>query len=259
MSNPIITVNNTSKKYIIGENIHGRGKRTLRNIVDHRVKRLFSEEERRKSREETTIWALKDISFQVEEGDVIGIIGRNGSGKSTLLKILARITEPTRGEIILRGRAASLLEVGSGFHLELTGRENIYLNGSILGMRKAEIDRRFDEIVQYAEIEKLLDTPAKRYSSGMYMRLAFAVAAHLEAEILLIDEVLAVGDIQFQKKCLGTMGDISRSGRTILFVSHNMEAVSQLCRKSLLLQSGTMVDYSETQTIILRYMQLSNM
>ncbi len=183
-------------------------------------------------------WALKDVSFEVKRGEVIGIIGRNGAGKSTLLKILSRITEPTTGSVKIKGRVASLLEVGTGFHPELTGRENIYLNGAILGMTKAEIKKKFDEIVAFAEIEKFLDTPVKRYSSGMYVRLAFAVAAHLEPEILLVDEVLAVGDVQFQKKCLGKMGEVAKGGRTVLFVSHNMGAIKQLCSNAVLLANG---------------------
>ena len=190
------------------------------------------------SEEDNTIWALKDVSFEVNQGEVVGIIGRNGAGKTTLLKILSRVTEPTEGTIKLRGRVASLLEVGTGFHPELTGRENIYLNGVILGMRKQEIKKKFDEIVAFSEIEKFLDTPVKRYSSGMYVRLAFAVAAHLEPEILVVDEVLAVGDAEFQKKCLGKMGAVARGGRTVLFVSHNMTAVSNLCSRLILLNKG---------------------
>ena len=184
-------------------------------------------------------WALKDVSFEVRQGEVLGIIGRNGAGKSTLLKILSRITEPDRGRAILRGRVASLLEVGTGFHPELTGRENIFLNGAILGMTRAEIKRKFDEIVAFAEVERFLDTPVKRYSSGMYVRLAFAVAAHLEPEILVVDEVLAVGDVEFQKKCLGKLEDVAaRQGRTILFVSHNMAAIQALCSSVMWLQEG---------------------
>ena len=188
--------------------------------------------------EKPTIWALNDVSFEIKRGEVVGIIGRNGAGKSTLLKILSRITEPTRGNADIWGRVGSLLEVGTGFHPELTGRDNIFLNGAILGMRRAEVARKFDEIVAFAELEKFIDTPVKRYSSGMYMRLAFAVAAHLELEILLVDEVLAVGDSSFQKKCLGKMGQVSRDGRTILFVSHNMAAVKALCRKAILIRDG---------------------
>lgn len=194
---------------------------------------------RRKARFDE-FWALESVSFEVNQGDRIGIIGRNGAGKSTLLKLLSRITEPTRGKIDVWGRVASLLEVGTGFHPELSGRENIYLNGAILGMAKAQIDRQFDAIVDFAEIEKFLDTPVKRYSSGMYVRLAFAVAAHLEPEILIVDEVLAVGDVQFQKKCLGKMQDVGRDGRTVLFVSHNMSTIEALCSRGIVLQSGTL-------------------
>src|SRR6201997_761360 len=199
-------------------------------------------------------WALKGVSFEVKQGDVIGIIGRNGAGKSTLLKILSRITEPTEGRIRIKGRVASLLEVGTGFHPELTGRENIYLNGSILGMSRAEIKAKFDEIVAFAEVERFLDTPVKRYSSGMYVRLAFAVAAHLEPEILIVDEVLAVGDAAFQKKCLGKMEDVSHSGRTVIFVSHNMETVARLCNKSILLDSGKLKQIGNTEDVIKSYL-----
>ena len=198
-------------------------------------------------------WALKDVSFDLKQGEVLGIIGRNGAGKSTLLKILSRITEPSRGRVRIRGRVASLLEVGTGFHPELTGRENIYLNGAILGMAKAEIRRKFDEIVAFSEVEKFLDTPVKRFSSGMYVRLAFAVAAHLEPEILIVDEVLAVGDVQFQKKCLGKMHDVSQSGRTVLFVSHNMPAVLQLTSRSILLNCGTVTFDGPTEDAIALY------
>ena len=244
MSNTIITVDSLSKKYIIGENIHGRGSRTFRDIFDYKVKRFFSKKERELIKEETTIWALRNVNFKIEEGNVVGVIGRNGAGKSTLLKILSRITEPTSGIIKLKGRVASLLEVGTGFNQELTGRENVYLNGSILGMPKSEIDKKFDEIVAFAEIEKFLDTPVKRYSSGMYVRLAFAVAAHLEPDILIVDEVLAVGDAQFQKKCLGKMSDVSvKEGRTVLFVSHNMDAILRLCPKTIVLKEGMMEFY----------------
>ena len=200
-------------------------------------------------------WALKDVSFEVQEGEVLGIIGRNGAGKSTLLKILSRITEPTSGRITLRGRVASLLEVGTGFHPELTGRENIFLNGAILGMSRAEIRKKFDEIVAFAEIEKFLDTPVKRYSSGMYVRLAFAVAAHLEPEILIVDEVLAVGDAEFQKKCLGKMNEVSRrDGRTVLFVSHNMAAVTQLTERAILLSHGSIAHSGECQSVVQFYL-----
>ena len=203
---------------------------------------------------DATFWALRDLSFDIYQGDILGVIGRNGAGKSTLLKILSRITEPTEGEAELYGRVGSLLEVGTGFHPELTGRDNIYLNGSILGMRKAEIRRAFDEIVAFAEIEKFLDTPVKRYSSGMFMRLAFSVAAHLNPEILLIDEVLAVGDAQFQDKCLGKMGEVARSGRTVFFVSHNMSAVRMLCTKAMLLENGRMTAFGDVEAVTTRYL-----
>src|SRR5262249_43592020 len=186
-------------------------------------------------------WALKDVSFEVKRGEVVGIIGRNGAGKSTLLKVLSRVTEPSTGRVTIKGRVASLLEVGTGFHQELTGRENIYLNGAILGMTRAEIRRKFDEIVAFAEVEKFLDTPVKRYSSGMYVRLAFAVAAHLDPEILIVDEVLAVGDAEFQRKCLGKMGEVARGGRTVLFVSHNLPAVTNLCNDLITLAHGNIV------------------
>ena len=201
-----------------------------------------------------TIWALKDVSFEVKRGEVVGIIGRNGAGKSTLLKILSRITEPTTGRIEIHGRVGSLLEVGTGFHPELTGRENIYLNGAILGMARIEIERKFDEIVAFAEVEKFIDTPVKHYSSGMYLRLAFAVAAHLEPEILVVDEVLAVGDAAFQKKCLGKMGEVSREGRTVLFVSHNMFSLQNLCTKGLLLESGEKKLEDSITTVIGKYL-----
>lgn len=207
---------------------------------------------------EETFWALNDVSFEVEQGDVVGIIGRNGAGKSTLLKILSRITPPTEGTVELHGRVGSLLEVGTGFHPEMTGRENIFLNGSILGMKRTEIEEKFDEIVKFSEIEKFLDTPVKRYSSGMYVRLAFAVAAHLEPEILLIDEVLAVGDAAFQKKCLGKMGEVAKEGRTVLFVSHNMAAVNSLCKTGILLKRGRMEIFSDIRTITSRYIQSDN-
>jgi len=198
-------------------------------------------------------WALKDVSFEVQTGEVIGIIGKNGAGKSTLLKILTRITEPTSGEAIINGRVGSLLEVGTGFHPELTGRENIYMNGTILGMKKHEVDAKFDEIVAFSELEKFIDTPVKRYSSGMYVRLAFAIAAHLEPEILLVDEVLAVGDAAFQRKCLGKMGDVAKEGRTILFVSHNMGAVSKLCTWAIWLHCGSIEAEGEVRNVISKY------
>ncbi len=201
-----------------------------------------------------SFWALDDVSFEVSKGEVLGIIGRNGAGKSTLLKILSRITKPTRGQAALNGRVGSLLEVGTGFHPELTGRENIYLNAAILGMRRAEVERQFDEIVAFAEVDDFIDTPVKRYSSGMYVRLAFAVAAHLEPEILLIDEVLAVGDAAFQKKCLGKMGDVTRNGRTILFVSHNMQAIGRLCPRAILLDQGRIEKVGPTADVVATYL-----
>ena len=249
---PIISVENLSKRYFLGRNAATEGLR-------HRLERMFTapfkggkaeltdggrkveETKRPKDTKPAAdeFWALKDVSFEVQQGEVVGIIGRNGAGKSTLLKVLSRITEPTKGRVTIDGRVASLLEVGTGFHPELTGRENIFLNGAILGMTKREIKAKFDEIVDFAEVERFIDTPVKRYSSGMYVRLAFAVAAHLEPEILIVDEVLAVGDTEFQKKCLGKMKDVSTSGRTVLFVSHQMGAVLNLCAKAVLLERGS--------------------
>jgi lipopolysaccharide transport system ATP-binding protein len=218
--------------------------------------RRFNQRAKRSS-EGSYIWALKDLCFEVQPGELVGIIGRNGAGKSTLLKILSRITEPTVGRVELRGRVGSLLEVGTGFHPELTGRENIFLNGAILGMSRAEISRKFDEIVAFAEIDQFLDTPVKRYSSGMYVRLAFAVAAHLEPEVLVVDEVLAVGDAAFQKKCLGKMSGVARQGRTVLFVSHNMGAVSNLCERGILLEAGRIVFSGTARDTIQQYNQLT--
>lgn len=236
---PIITVDGISKRYIIGKKeSYGSLRDEVMDALSSPFRRVFKGQ---KAEEDPEVWALRDISFNVFEGDVLGIIGRNGAGKSTLLKILSRITEPTEGRIEMHGRIASLLEVGTGFHPELTGRENIYMNGALLGMSSREIKAKFDEIVAFSEIEKFLDTPVKRYSSGMYVRLAFAVAAHLEPEILIVDEVLAVGDSSFQKKCLGKMGEVAKGGRTVLFVSHNLSAVSELCTKAVLLSKG-MVD-----------------
>ena len=217
------------------------------------VKAPFERGRLSSDRKNTAVWALRDISFEVEQGDVIGIIGRNGAGKSTLLKVLSRVTRPTSGRAIIRGRVGSLLEVGTGFHPELTGRENIYLNAAILGMKKGEIDRRFDEIVAFSEIGRFLDTPVKRYSSGMYVRLAFAVAAHLDPEILVVDEVLAVGDAEFQKKCLGKMENVAKTGRTVLFVSHNMAAVISLCNRCLLIDKGRLVEDGDTASIVTLY------
>src|SRR5258707_5219817 len=231
---PIIKVEGLSKQYRIG--VRQESFATLRDAIAGAVRAPLNRLRRNGHSANNTIWALKDVGFEVAPGEALGIIGRNGAGKSTLLKLLSRITEPTTGEVELYGRVGSLLEVGTGFHPELTGRENIFLNGAVLGMRRAEIARKFDEIVAFAEVDEFLDTPVKHYSSGMYMRLAFAVAAHLEPEILVIDEVLAVGDAQFQKKCLGKMEDVSKNeGRTVLFVSHNMGAIKSLCTTSIIL------------------------
>ena len=252
----IIEVKNLSKSYIISH--EGRETYTaLRDVIAKNTKKFFSFSKpsigNNITKEE--FWALKDISFDIYQGDRVGIIGRNGAGKSTLLKILSRITEPTSGEIKIKGRVASLLEVGTGFHPELTGRENIFLNGAILGMSRAEIRSKFDEIVDFAEVEQFLDTPVKRYSSGMYVRLAFAVAAHLEPEVLVVDEVLAVGDVQFQKKCLGKMQDVSKNeGRTVLFVSHNMGMITQLCNRGILLKSGEVKKIGTVDEIINQYL-----
>lgn len=229
----------------------------LRDVIADRVRNLWRRTEAGGAVED--FWALSDVSFDVSRGDVVGIIGRNGAGKSTLLKVLSRITEPTTGRIELDGNVASLLEVGTGFHPELTGRENIFLNGAILGMSRAEIRRKFDEIAAFAEIDRFLDTPVKRYSSGMYVRLAFAVAAHLEPEILIVDEVLAVGDAQFQKKCLGKMGDVAKSGRTVLFVSHNMAAVAALCQRAILLKAGRVALDGTPDAAIREYLNESSL
>jgi lipopolysaccharide transport system ATP-binding protein len=240
MSDTVIRVENLGKKYIIGHQQQERYT-SLRDVITNKVKSLGSLINSKAKSENPAFeefWALKDVSFDIKQGDRVGIIGRNGAGKSTLLKILSRITEPTKGSIKIKGRVASLLEVGTGFHPELTGRENIFLNGSILGMDRYEIKRKFDEIVDFAEVEKFLDTPVKRYSSGMYVRLAFSVAAHLEPEILIVDEVLAVGDAQFQKKCLGKMEDVGKQGRTVLFVSHNLTMIQRLCQTGIYLSTG---------------------
>jgi homopolymeric O-antigen transport system ATP-binding protein len=238
-SNNSIAIEDLGKRYIIGhQSAKGDG---LRHAIENAVRApiRFLKSVRRRNRETMEeFWALRDVNLEIKQGEIVGIIGRNGAGKSTLLKILSRITEPTKGRIRMRGRVSSLLEVGTGFHAELTGRENIFLNGAILGMGRAEIIRKFDEIVAFSGVEKFLDTPVKRYSSGMYVRLAFAVAAHLEPEILIVDEVLAVGDSEFQKKCLDKMDDVGHAGRTILFVSHNMQAITRLCGRCILLEQG---------------------
>ncbi|WP_428328427.1 ABC transporter ATP-binding protein [Mucilaginibacter sp.] len=257
-----IKVENLSKAYQLGEIGTGTITRDLerywakiRGKEDPFLK-IGEVNDRAKKGNGDIIWSLKDLDFEIEQGDAVGIIGRNGAGKSTLLKILSRVTAPTTGAIKVKGRIASLLEVGTGFHPELTGKENIYLNGAILGMRKAEIKRKFDEIVDFSGVERYIDTPVKRYSSGMYVRLAFAVAAHLESEIMIVDEVLAVGDAEFQKKCLGKMGDVStKEGRTVLFVSHNMDAVMRLCSHAILLKNGTLQGYGQTNHIIDNYLR----
>ena len=255
----VIKIENLSKKYVIG---HQRQEKytALRDVIMHKLRGVGERllHPLSPNKEETSLedfWALKDINLEIKQGDRVGIIGRNGAGKSTLLKILSRITEPTTGRITINGRVASLLEVGTGFHPELTGRENIFLNGAILGMSRMEIKRKFDEIVDFAEVEKFLDTPIKRYSSGMYVRLAFAVAAHLEPEILIVDEVLAVGDARFQKKCLGKMEEVGKEGRTVLFVSHNMNAIRQLCESAILLKTGFMLKFDNTQRVTELYLR----
>ena len=248
---PIIKAENVSKQYHIGPQKISYD--TLREMLADKMRAPFKRLGRNGSSESERFWALKDINFEVYPGEILGIIGRNGAGKSTLLKILSRITDPTSGRVELYGRVGSLLEVGTGFHPELSGRENIFLNGTILGMSRREITRKFDEIVAFAEVERFLDTPVKRYSSGMYVRLAFAVAAHLEPEILLVDEVLAVGDVAFQKKCLGKMGEVASEGRTVLFVSHDMRAIRSLCSSAIHLQSGQMVMKGEVREAIGSY------
>jgi len=262
MSDTIITVENLCKKYTIGHQKQARYE-TFRESLSHmgrgmlqRLRYPLSPNKENVDLEE--FWALKDVNFEIKQGDRVGIIGRNGAGKSTLLKILSRITEPTSGRVSIKGRIASLLEVGTGFHPELTGRENVFLNGAILGMSRVEIKKKFDEIVDFAEIEKFLDTPVKRYSSGMYVRLAFAVAAHLEPEILLVDEVLAVGDAEFQKKCLGKMEDVGKEGRTVIFVSHNMRLITQLCNVAIWLNQGTIFKEGNATSIVSQYFSISD-
>jgi lipopolysaccharide transport system ATP-binding protein len=260
MSDTVIKVENLSKRYLIGHE-SGQGQESFREMVGRGLRRLGrTAVDMARGRQILQgdqieeFWALKDVSFDVKRGEVLGVIGRNGAGKSTLLKVLSRITEPSGGKIHIRGRVASLLEVGTGFHQDLTGRENIFLNGAILGMSRAEIRAKFDEIVDFAEVERFLDTPVKRYSSGMYVRLAFAVAAHLEPEILIIDEVLAVGDLVFQKKCLGKMQSVANSGRTVLFVSHNMQTVAALTNRAVLLVDGCATAVGTTSEVIDRYL-----
>ena len=267
MSENTIVVDNVSKRYLIGHRFSSSAEKYKNSMLRETIQREISNFVRKavdvvhgrqvvQGDAIEEFWALRNINFEVKQGEVLGIIGRNGAGKSTLLKILSRITEPTEGRVILRGRISSLLEVGTGFHPELTGRENIFLNGAILGMTQREIRRKFDEIVAFAEVEKFLDTPVKRYSSGMYVRLAFAVAAHLEPEILIIDEVLAVGDADFQKKCLGKMDEVSRShGRTVLFVSHNMDAILKLCTRAVFLELGAHRAIGDVKDIVPLYLQ----
>lgn len=261
MSKPVIHVENLSKAYQIGQIGTGTLSRDLERFWTTKILgkedpflKIGETNVRSTKGESNIVWSLKDLNFSINQGDAVGIIGRNGAGKSTLLKLLSRVTAPTTGEIKVKGRIASLLEVGTGFHPELSGRENIYLNGAILGMRRQEIKRKFDEIVDFSGVERYIDTPVKRYSSGMYVRLAFAVAAHLESEILIVDEVLAVGDAEFQKKCLGKMGDISKGeGRTVLFVSHNMASVQVLCSKGILLENGISIFEGEAEKAIEKY------
>ena len=256
MSDVVVRVDNLGKRYRIGRR---QRYRTLRDSIAEAATAPLRWLRRRKPADgegADHLWALRDVSFEVRRGEVVGVIGRNGAGKSTLLKVLSQITEPTAGEVEIRGRVGSLLEVGAGFHPELTGRENVFLNGAVLGMKRAEIVRKFDEIVAFAEIERFIDTPVKRFSSGMYMRLAFAVAAHLEPDLLIVDEVLAVGDAAFQKKCLGKMGEVAKGDRTVLFVSHNMQTVASLCNRSVCLQDGRVDFVGGAHEGIARYYQL---
>lgn len=262
MSETVIHVENLSKAYQIGQIGTGTLSRDLERFWKTKIRgkedpflKIGETNDRNVKGESDIVWSLKDINFEIKQGDAVGIIGKNGAGKSTLLKLLSRVTSPTTGEIKVKGRIASLLEVGTGFHPELTGRENIYLNGAILGMRKKEITRKLEEIINFSGVERYIDTPVKRYSSGMYVRLAFAVAAHLESEILIVDEVLAVGDAEFQKKCLGKMGDISKGeGRTVLFVSHQLGSVASLCNKGMLLDRGKLTDYGSANEVIEKYL-----
>jgi lipopolysaccharide transport system ATP-binding protein len=259
MSKVILKAENISKQYRLGT----IGATTLRDDIARTWSKLTGKEDPTQllgtiNSKNGLVWALKDINFEIKQGDTVGIIGKNGAGKSTLLKILSKVTSPTTGKIKVKGRIASLLEVGTGFHPELTGKENIFLNGAILGMTKAEVQRKLDEIIDFSGVEKYIDTPVKRYSSGMYVRLAFAVAAHLEPEILIVDEVLAVGDAEFQKKCLGKMKDVSKEGRTVLFVSHNMAAVRNLCSKGILIQNGGLIAFEEIEQVINLYQNSSN-
>src|SRR5438045_4882359 len=249
----IISIEGVSKLYYLGPK-HGG---SLRESISQFARNPIAQFRVNGNGRRQELWALKDVSFDVKQAEIVGLIGSNGAGKSTLLKILSRITEPTRGRITLHGRVGSLLEIGTGFHPELTGRENIFLNGAILGMKRQEIARKFDEIVAFSEIERFIDTAVKYYSSGMYVRLAFAVAAHLEPEILIVDEVLAVGDAAFQKKCLGKMGDVAREGRTVVFVSHNMGAISNLCQRAMLLDGGRIVDSGPVESVVASYVMLA--
>jgi lipopolysaccharide transport system ATP-binding protein len=259
MDAPSITIDDLAKEYALGE--AGSGYRTVRetlvNAVGASFRRLIPKARADYATKAATIWALDGVSADIAPGEVVGIIGNNGAGKTTLLKILSRITEPTRGRVVIRGRVGSLLEVGTGFHPELTGRENVFLNGAILGMRRVEIERKFDEIVDFAEVARFIDTPVKRYSSGMYTRLAFSVAAHMEPDVLLVDEVLAVGDLAFQKKCIGKMDEVSGMGRTVLFVSHNMQAVRNLCPRTIVLDHGRVLCDAPTGESIARYNELN--
>jgi lipopolysaccharide transport system ATP-binding protein len=266
MSDIAISIENLSKRYLIGhQDVQRERTSALRDVVGREARNfvrkaadLLHGRQIIQGDEVEEFWALKDVTFKVKQGEIVGIVGRNGAGKSTLLKILSRITEPTKGRVYLRGRVASLLEVGTGFHPELSGRENIFLNGVILGMSRDEIKRQFDEIVAFAEVEKFIDTPVKRYSSGMYVRLAFAVAAFLQSEILIVDEVLAVGDVQFQQKCLGKLGEATGvEGRTVLFVSHNMAAIESLCRQCIWLQQGKIAGIGEASEIISAYLDVT--